>query len=53
MAKNVLIASLATLLILGAQRKNRITKKEKNVFGFDKGHKKERVSIIKNNDTIN
>jgi catalase-peroxidase len=54
MAKNVLIASLATLLILGSCSTEKSNNEEGEnggcPFGFDKGHKKERVSIIKNND---
>jgi len=50
----ILTFSVASLLALGActnQNEQSMEKKDgKCPFGFDKGHKKEQVSIIKNND---
>tara|TARA_R110001583_G_C5649799_1_gene408621 strand:- start:5 stop:2293 length:2289 start_codon:yes stop_codon:yes gene_type:complete len=50
----ILTFSVASLLALGActnQNKQSMEKKDgKCPFGFDKGHKKEQASIVKNND---
>lgn len=50
----ILTLSIASLLVLGActsKNEQSMEKKDGNCpFGFDKGHQKEQVSIIKNND---